>query len=106
MTCSIPLSTASTPTTSRSFSWVGLSPRRAFHRDPRRFPPALHFATHRFVILRIESRDSNATPPEEPSMRFVSIVLLAVGLAGPAWAQWNPVPDIPSTELFSLFANG
>ena len=39
-------------------------------------------------------------------MRFVSIVLLAVGLAGPAWAQWNPVPDIPSTELFSLFANG
>ena len=39
-------------------------------------------------------------------MRFVSIVLLAVGLAGPAWAQWNPVPDIPSTELFSLFSHG
>jgi len=37
------------------------------------------------------------------TLAFVPIALLA--MAGAAWAQWTPVPQVPATELFSLWAN-
>lgn len=42
-------------------------------------------------------------------MRIFVVSLLAVvclALAGPARAQWTPVPEVPSTEIFSFFTNG
>lgn len=41
-------------------------------------------------------------------MRSISFLLVggALALATPAGAQWSQVPEIPTTQLFSLFANG
>src|SRR5262249_48040121 len=66
---------------------------------------SLDFATHRFETLGIES----GVPSQEASMRALFLVLLACGTlsgAAPARADWTQVPEVPTTQLFSLFANG
>ena len=87
--------------------------------DPARLGPAndryslaaesvsLDFATHRFENHRIET----GIPFMEASMRALSLslFLLACGIlssAAPARADWAQVPEVPTTQLFSLFASG
>src|SRR4029079_16832346 len=90
--------------------------RRRFGSNPTRLGPAdgyslaaesvsLDFATHRFETPRIETQ----VPSMEASMRALSLFLLACGTlswAAPARADWAQVSEVPTTQLFSLFANG